>query len=189
MNTNTSPIGRRLVADFLLSPGDKILNVVDGSVATTVVTTRAGWRVEPLPEICTTRTSAGYELFVAEPSATDARDPEEGFTVLPDGQAFHLNDPAQLREFYQQVTPRPAPLEVAYLIASFVAPQPAPRFLVTDEPPGPPVVTEDGPNNTRVVLFTYSWHFPNEESELRVYERWEVKLGADIEWNRTDVEV
>jgi hypothetical protein len=174
-------IAQRLVTGFLLSDGDKVINVVDGTVATIVVTGRADWRVEPLPDIGTTKTSPGYRLFVAESAMTDVDDPEMGFAVLPDGSAFHLNDATQLRAFHRKV--RPGPLETSFLVASYVEPQPAPRFLVTEGRPEPPVVTEVGPGRSRITLHTYT----RQSSGTRAYERWEITVGDELEWARTDV--
>ncbi|HKS48872.1 MAG TPA: hypothetical protein VJT49_27940 [Amycolatopsis sp.] len=181
-----SDIARRLVAEFLLPPGDEILEVRAGTAATLVATSRTGWRVEPVPEIGTTPVGDGYRLFGVQKATTDTGDPVEGFAVLPDGRAFRMGDPAQLRAFYREVTPRLAPLEAAFLVALFVAPQPAPRFLVTDDTPGPPQVVADAPSRSRVTLHTYTWQFPD-ETELRVYERWEVRQDDEIEWDRDDL--
>ncbi|WP_290061301.1 hypothetical protein [Amycolatopsis solani] len=172
-------IARRLVTDFLLPDGDEVIEVMPGEVASIVVTGRADWRVEPLREIGTTETSPGYRLFVAESAMTDVGDPEDGFAVLPDGRAFHLNDPAQLKAFHRRVGT--GPLETAFLVASYVEPQPAPRFLVTGPDPEPPVLTGDGP--TRVTLCTYTRRGEGE----RAYERWEVAVGEDVEWTRANL--
>jgi hypothetical protein len=164
-------LSRRLVADFLLPSGDEILDVRDGTGATIVETSRTAWRMEPLPS------GEGYRLFAAGKATTDNSDPVEAFAVLPDGQAFRLGDEEQVRAFHHQVSP--APLEIATLVAQYAEPQPVPRFLNSATAP---VVMGD-----HVTVHTYSWLYPDDETEIRLRERWDVDTTDPLTWRRTEL--
>ncbi|MEU4250361.1 hypothetical protein AB0F15_23425 [Amycolatopsis sp. NPDC026612] len=164
-------LSRHLIAGFLLPAGEEILDVRDGTAASIVETSRTAWRVEPLPS------DEGYRLFTAGKATMDNGEPVEAFAVLPDGQAFRLGDEEQLRTFHRQASP--SPLEIANLVAQYAEPQPVARFL---DPATAPMVS-----GKQATVHTYSWLYPDDETEILLRERWDVDTADPLTWRRTEL--
>jgi hypothetical protein len=175
----------------LLTPGEKVLEVKAGLAAALITTTDRGWRVEP-----TAAPRQDLKIFAAMPAATDARGPVRQFGVLPEDRIVALADAEQLREYIRQVVPALDPISVSRLVAENAEPSEQPRFLVEaplpttgperGDSPLPPRIVSNDSGGVHVRLFTFTWDYPDDETQVKRYERWDVFISddGDIGWQR-----
>jgi hypothetical protein len=191
-NNDFQRTATRIVTDYLLTPGEKILEVAASPAAALITTTHRGWRVES-----TAAPRADLTIFAATSAVSDAGGPVRQFAMLSEDRIFRLDDPEQLREYIRQLEPALDAMSIARLVVENAEPSEQPRFLVespvTSSPeaqradrPGPPQIVSRESLGIQIRLFAFTWEYPDDETEVKRYERWDVFVGTagDIRWHR-----